>query len=616
MSATSAAVAISELPATTDTAAIHGRILLVDDILDNRIVLKRRLLRRGFDVVEAENGEAALALIENNVFDLVLLDIMMPDISGLEVLSRVRRTRNSAQLPIIMVTANSMSNDVVDALQRGADDYITKPFDFEVALARISTQIERKKISDAAVQREGDRALELQKALAQVNREYEEKKRSESQVRYLATRDQLTGIFNRTHILEAIQHAALEHAAGRASYEILFLDLDRFKSVNDTFGHNVGDKLLREVAQRLRNAVSPQDALARFGGDEFVILHSCEPGAEPGFELADRLIRRVCEAYRFDGHEFIIGVSIGIAAPIERNETPEITIGNADMAMYWAKNDGGNRARSFDREMAQAAHRRLELEHDLHLAIKRGELTILYQPIVRLEDHRIASFEALLRWNHPVHGQIPPAEFVPIAEESGLILSIGEWVLRSACTEAMTWPEEITVAVNLSAVQFERGDLLATVALALARSGLPPQRLELEITESLVLNRAEETLVALRRLRGLGVRIAMDDFGTGYSTLGNLRDLEFDKIKVDQCFVRSLPADEGSRAIVHSISGLVKALGISATAEGVETEDQLKIIRENGINQVQGFFFSKPIPDDQIDETIRLLNGAEPRPAA
>jgi diguanylate cyclase (GGDEF)-like protein len=596
--------------ANPQNPAPHGRILLVDDILDNRVVLKRRLLRRGFDVVEADSGEMALELHASMAFDLVLLDVMMPGISGLDVLGRIRSKHSSQELPVIMVTANSMSNDVVDALKLGADDYVTKPVDFEVALARINTQIERKKIADAASKREGERVIQLQEARAIIDREQEEKKRTESQVRYLATRDQLTQIFNRGYVLDAAKQAAEEHAAGRGSYEILFLDLDRFKSINDSFGHNIGDKILREVAQRLQQTVSPRDTLARFGGDEFVILHSNEAGTEAGTELGSRLIRRICEPYSFDGHEFMIGVSIGIAAPSERNEAPEITIGNADMAMYWAKNDGGNRTRSFDREMAEAAHRRLELEHDLRFAIKRGELNILYQPIVRLSDHRVASFEALLRWTHPTHGQISPAEFIPIAEDSGLIISIGEWVLRSACIEASGWPDEIAVAVNLSAVQFERGGLLESVALALARSGLPPHRLELEITESLVLKRSEETIAALRQLRGLGVRIAMDDFGTGYSTLGNLRDLEFDKIKVDQCFVRSLPVDEGSRAIVHSISGLAKALGISATAEGVETEEQMLIIREHGIGQVQGFFFSKPIADTEIGETIRLLNGS------
>lgn len=541
-------------------------------------------------------------------FDLVLLDVMMPGISGLEVLTQIRRTFTSQQLPIIMVTANSMSNDVVEALKLGADDYVTKPIDFEVALARINTQIERKKAADEASMREGQKAVELEEARALIDREHEEKKRAESQVRYLATKDHLTQVFNRGYIVEAIQRAAQEHAAGRSAYEVLFLDLDRFKSINDTFGHGIGDRLLKDVARRLQHTVSPSDVLARFGGDEFVILRSNEAGAELGAELSERLIRRICEPYLIDGNEFVIGVSVGIAAPLEQGESPDVTIANADLAMYWAKSAGGNKARTFDREMAQAAVRRQVLEQDLRRAIKNDELNIMYQPIIRLRDHRVECFEALLRWTHPKHGQITPSEFIPIAEESGLIVPIGEWILRKACMEAATWPGNIMIAVNISAIQFERSRLVETVALALARSGLPSQRLELEITESLVLRRTEQTIETIRQLRELGVRIAMDDFGTGYSTLSNLRDLQFDKIKVDQSFVRSLPVDEGSRAIVNSISNLANALGINTTAEGVETEEQLLIVREHGITQVQGFFFSKPIASCEIADTIRILN--------
>lgn len=359
------AESFSANPSTSQHPSAQGRILLVDDILDNRVVLNRRLTRRGFEVTEARSGEEALELYANMSFDLVLLDVMMPGISGLEVLTQIRRTVTSQQLPIIMVTANSMSNDVVEALKLGADDYVTKPIDFEIALARISTQIERKKAADRALMREGQKTVELEEARALIDREQEEKKRAESQVRYLATKDHLTEVFNRGYIVEAIQRAAKDHAAGRSSYEVLFLDLDRFKSINDTFGHSVGDRLLREVARRLQHTVSPCDILARFGGDEFVILRSNEAGAEFGTELSERLIRRICEPYLVDGNEFTIGVSVGIAAPLERGESPEITIANADLAMYWAKSAGGSKARTFDREMAQAALRRQELEQDL-----------------------------------------------------------------------------------------------------------------------------------------------------------------------------------------------------------------------------------------------------------
>ena len=307
-------------------------------------------------------------------------------------------------------------------------------------------------------------------------------------------------------------------------------------------------------------------------------------------------------------HHLAVGVSIGIASPCTINEPAEQTIAHADIAMYRAKREGGDRARAFDLEMAETARRRLELEHDLRFALKRGQLNILYQPIVQLSDHTISGFEALLRWNHPKRGTVSPSEFIPIAEETGLIIQIGEWVLRQACTTAMTWPIDIKVAVNLSAIQFQRGQLLATVISALATSGLAPNRLELEITETLLLTDPERTIAMFRQLREIGVQIAMDDFGTGYSSLGYLKEFEFDKIKIDQSFVRSLETDASSKAIVKSISQLARTLGIMTTAEGVETEDQLQLVRSKGIGQVQGFFFGRPIRPDQIEETISILS--------
>lgn len=585
-----------------------GRILLVDDVFDNRIVLSRRLLRRGYEVIEADCGQAALALIAREAFDLVLLDVMMPDLSGLEVLTEIRRTLSSQQLPVIMVTAKTFSHDVVEALQMGADDYVTKPVDFDVALARIVTQIAKKRATEGLrrdLQAGSIALLETRNLLSQ---EHEELQRSTSTARYLATHDALTGMLNRAEFLQAASQAAKDHADGGSPYAVLFLDLDRFKTINDTFGHAIGDKLLREIADRISSTVSPRDAVSRFGGDEFVILHICDAASETAIGLADRLIEKITGSFVIGDHHLAVGVSIGIASPCTINEPAEQTIAHADIAMYRAKREGGDRARAFDLEMAETARRRLELEHDLRFALKRGQLNILYQPIVQLSDHTISGFEALLRWNHPKRGTVSPSEFIPIAEETGLIIQIGEWVLRQACTTAMTWPIDIKVAVNLSAIQFQRGQLLATVMSALATSGLAPNRLELEITETLLLTDPERTIAMFRQLREIGVQIAMDDFGTGYSSLGYLKEFEFDKIKIDQSFVRSLETDASSKAIVKSISQLARTLGIMTTAEGVETEDQLQLVRSKGIGQVQGFFFGRPIRPDQIEETISILS--------
>lgn len=586
-----------------------GRILLVDDVLDNRIVLGRRLQRRGYEIVEADCGEAALELLARETFDLVLLDVMMPGISGLDVVVEIRKTTSSQQLPVIMVTAKSLSDDVVEALQCGADDYITKPVDFDIAHARIAVQINRKRASDTLEQCVKERTAALSEATSQITREVEQKRRSTLRAEFLSRHDPLTKLMNRSAFLDFVTAASEAHAAGGTPYDILFLDLDRFKIINDTFGHAVGDVALRSLAEKLEAIVSPKDALARFGGDEFLVLHACGPGDEPTAMLAERIIRRLTEPMTVDGHEVALGVSIGVAAPAGRYEPAETTIGHADIAMYRAKRDGGNRFRLFDPELADAVRRRSELERDLRIALKSGQFNLVYQPVVDLSDHTISGFEALLRWNHPKRGAISPAEFIPIAEETGIIIQIGEWVLRQACATAMTWPDGTRVAVNLSAIQFERSSVVSLVMSALATSGLPPERLELEITESFILVGAAQTLEALRQLRALGVRVVMDDFGTGYSSLSYLRDFEFDKIKVDQSFIRALPTDEGTRAIVATIARLAHTLGVTTTAEGVETEEQLQHVKTNGIELVQGFFFGKPIMAAEIENAFDAFDG-------
>ena len=595
----------NEAPASD--AACAGRILVVDDMFDNRSVLKRRLVKRGFHVVEAESGPEALDLIASQAFDLVLLDVMMPGMSGLEVLEQVRQSRSSQSLPIIMVTAKSFSDDVVAALQLGADDYVTKPVDFGIALARINTQIARKRAAEAIVVRAERQAFELVEAQQQITLEIEEKQKSEAAVSFLANHDALTGLANRNLFNRQLDNAAAEYRLGGEAMSLLFIDLDRFKAVNDSLGHLVGDKLLKGAASRIASFVVGRDVLARFGGDEFLILHRHAAGSTSAEDLANGIVQAFLEPFAPAGQDLILGVSVGIAPYLDPDSSPEALIGDADVAMYAAKKSGGNRVRSFDRTLADDARRRTELELELQSALKRSELRVLYQPIIALESGAIAAFEALLRWEHPQRGTISPAEFIPIAEETGLIVQIGDWVLREACREAMLWPDHIKVAVNLSSVQFERGNLVASVMNALAAFGLPPARLELEITESLLLVQSNQNLLTLRQLRELGVRIAMDDFGTGYSSLSYLLDFEFDKIKLDQSFVRSLANDDGSRAIVASISNLARNLGITTTAEGVETVEQLDFIRANGMTEVQGFYLGRPMTSASIAGSLDAL---------
>lgn len=587
--------AISPEPAALAALGSAGRILVVDDTFDNRSVLRRRLIKRDFAVVEAENGEEALDLVASQSFDLVLLDVMMPGLSGLEVLLRIRESFTSQQLPVIMVTAKSFSEDVVEALQLGADDYVTKPVDFNVALARIQTQIARKRATDA---QEAKRI----RAEALVSQEVAEKERLGASAAYLAAHDPLTGLANRSAFCAALDEAA--QADG--TFSVLFIDLDRFKAVNDAMGHVTGDELLKRISARIRDVAGEGDRLARFGGDEFLLLHRHAAGSTSAIELGERIIAALCLPFELCGQDLTLGASIGVAEYDATERPVDAIIGDADIAMYVAKRAGGNRVRAFDAQLAQQTRRRTELEIELQLALKRGELTIVYQPIVNLATGAISSFEALLRWESQARGVISPAEFVPIAEETGLIVQIGDWVLREACLEARNWPEGVKVAVNLSTVQFQRGNVVSMVMNALATSGLPPANLELEITESLILAQSDDNLTAIRQLRDLGVRIAMDDFGTGYSSLSYLRDFECGKIKVDRSFVRSLAHDEGSRAIVSSISSLALNLGITTTAEGVETLEQLEIIRSTGLTEVQGYFLGRPVQGSDVSQTVAV----------
>jgi diguanylate cyclase (GGDEF)-like protein len=385
---------------------------------------------------------------------------------------------------------------------------------------------------------------------------------------------------------------------------VLCLDLDFFKQVNDTLGHPIGDALLKHVADRLRHCVRDGDTIARLGGDEFAVVQNGAEQPEGAMVLAQRIIDRISEPYDIEGHHIVIAASIGIAVAPTDGDTAEQLMKSADVALYRAKGEGRGRYRFFEPEMDAAVRSRRSLELGLRKALTHGELELHYQPIVHLQTRKVTCLEALLRWHHPERGLIPPAEFIPLAEEIGLIVPIGEWVLRQACQDAAAWSEEINVAVNLSPAQFKSARLPETVMLALAASGLPPHRLELEITEGVLLVERDTTLAVLHQLRGVGVNIAMDDFGTGYSSLGYLRSFPFDSIKIDRSFVQSLPADESASAIVRAVIGMSDKLGIMTTAEGVETAEQLEGVRAEGCTEVQGFYFSSARPASQIAQLL------------
>ena len=434
-----------------------------------------------------------------------------------------------------------------------------------------------------------------------------EQRRAETRIAHMARHDALTGLANRVLLRERLEEA-LWRSRRADPCAVLCLDLDQFKSVNDTQGHPIGDALLRAVAGRMRQLARETDMIARLGGDEFAIVQESVRQPADATALAQRLIEALGQPFDLDGQPVTTGASIGVAIAPADGADADTLLKNADIALYRAKAEGRHRYCFFAPEMDALMQARRTLEHDLRRAVTRGEFELHYQPIIHLESRTVSGFEALVRWCHPTRGLVSPAEFVPVAEEVGLITRIDEWVLTAACREAASWANGLTVAVNISPAHFRQGGVVAAVAAALASAHLAPPRLEIEITESLMIEDSEATVSALRRLRSLGVRISMDDFGTGYSSLGYLRNFRFDKIKIDQSFIRELPLRPDSIAIVRAVTGLCSSLGMSTTAEGVETEAQLAAASAEHCTEVQGFLFSRPRPASEIPALLRALD--------
>ena len=427
---------------------------------------------------------------------------------------------------------------------------------------------------------------------------------AEEKVRYMAHYDSLTGLPNRFLFNERLDHA-LKHDENGAG--LMYLDLDHFKSINDTLGHPIGDKLLNAVALRLVACVRAGDLIARLGGDEFAILVGGD-NLNAIDQLASRIIEAIGLPFLIDGYEVMTGASIGIAYSPDHGDTPEQLLKNADLALYAAKAEGRGRFIRFENGMDSTAETRRELELDLRSALARDEMRLHYQPLINLSTGEPSGYEALVRWEHHARGNVMPSDFIPLAEETGMVIKIGEWVIRRALAEAATWPEHLSVAVNLSPAQMRSTNLLPTIIHAIGQSGIAPHRLEFEITESVLMNDSEANIAVLHRLSALGIRIALDDFGTGYSSLNYLRSFPFNKIKIDRCFISEIDTREDCRAIVRSVVSLANSLGMTTTAEGVERQAQLDTLRLEGCTEVQGFLFSKAVPSEELSD-LRPIAG-------
>jgi diguanylate cyclase (GGDEF)-like protein len=429
------------------------------------------------------------------------------------------------------------------------------------------------------------------------------RRQAEAQIAHMAHYDALTDLPNRVlfreHLVKALE------SVDRGKLAVLCIDLDRFKAVNDTLGHPIGDALLRAVGDRLQASARPADLVARLGGDEFAIVQAGTEQPIGATALATRLIAEIGKPFELDGHQVVVDASVGISIAPNDGTDPDKLLKSADMALYRAKKDGRDSYRFFEPDMDARMQARRTMEIDLRRALALGEFEVYYQPLITLKTQKISGFEALLRWHHPKRGMVPPLEFIPLAEEIGLIGQIGAWVLKRACLEAVTWPDDIHIAVNLSPAQFKHRAVVLDVVAALGASGLPAHRLEVEITETVLLQDTESTVRILDELRNLGVRISMDDFGTGYSSLAYLQKFSFDKIKIDRSFVKNISERPQSIAIIRAVTALSISLGMKTTAEGVETEEELQTLKDEGCTEVQGYLFSKPVPAAQAAQLLQ-----------
>jgi diguanylate cyclase (GGDEF)-like protein len=564
----------------SDAESAPPRLLLVEDNPGDAVLVREMLrsaLAEGFELIHAARLSEACVRLEADGAACVLLDLSLPDAHGLEALTRLKVA--APEVPIVVLTGHDDERLALSAVQEGAQDYLIKG-----------------RVDDRLISRSIRYAIE--------------RKRAEVELAHQALHDPLTGLPNRTLFLDRLGLALARAQRRDAAVAVLFLDLDRFKVINDSLGHETGDRLLVEVAARLEAVLRPGDTVARFGGDEFTILCDDVDGERDAIVIAERIGEAVASPFVLEDTEAFLTASVGIAMATGLDARPESLIRDADAAMYRAKERGKSRYEMFDEVLRARAVERLEVENALHRAIERGELRVHYQPLVEVRSGAVTGVEALVRWQHPERGLLMPEQFIPLAEETGQVVDLGAWVLRQACAQHRVWARELggepplRLSVNLSARQFQHGDLVAGVVSALEDTGMEASNLCLEITESVVVQETDAALEALDALRALGVLIAIDDFGTGYSSLRLLKGVPADLLKIDRSFVAGLGTDPQDTSIVRTVIRLADALGMDAVAEGVETPVQLAALREAGCRYAQGFHFAEPAPADEIVEFL------------
>ncbi len=616
-----------------------ANILVVDDTPENLHLLSRILTKEGYHVQGVKRGSTALKVIQASSPDLILLDIKIPDISGYEICQQLKENPATQDIPIIFISVLDDVVDKVKALNMGGIDYISKPFHIAEVLARIKNQFnlleakaEIRQLNAELEARVRQRTIQLeaeitqhkrtQKRLKSSNRELEqeikERQRVQRKLLHMAWHDTLTDLPNRALLMSTLSEA-IDRVQQDQNYQfaLLFLDFDHFKLVNDSLGHLVGDELLIAVAFRLRSCLNSQQTLARLGGDEFTILVEEIEDISEVIQIAESILSQFqYPFYLRNTYEIFINASIGIVLGTEDYEQPEEVLRDADAAMYAAKEAGKACYKVFDQTMHTRALIRLQLETDLRLAVERQDFILHYQPIVSLKTGKLLGFEALLRWNHPTQGLIYPDHFIPIAEETGLIVPIGSWVFREVCEQLNLWKNEayyqsrnhpksrFKLSVNLSVKQFLQPNLVSEFQEIMQNHNINGRNLKLEITESSIMKNIEEVIQILQQFRALKIQLSIDDFGKGYSSLSYLQKLPIDTLKIDRSFVKNMDENTDNLQIVQTIVTLAHNLGVGAIAEGIETKQQLSYLRTLGCEWGQGNLFSKPLNSNQAGQLI------------
>ncbi|MBD2345417.1 GGDEF/EAL domain-containing response regulator [Anabaena subtropica] len=589
-------------------------ILIIDDMADNLRVLSSILTREGYNVRKALNWQMAYTACQTLLPDLILLDIMMPEVDGYEVCQKFKAWELTADIPVIFISALDDVFDKVKAFKVGGVDYITKPFELGEVLVRVKNQIELRTarleiltLNAELEQRVKQRTWELEKALQTLQIEVNARQKLQNKLLEMALHDALTGLPNRILFIRRLEKA-LNRAKQEFNYQfaVLFLDCDRFKFVNDSLGHLVGDELLIAVAQRLQACLTPDATLARLGGDEFGILLEDMKDIRMVIQIADRILQQLSITFKLSRYEVFMNVSIGINWGHSGYEQPEYLLRDADTAMYRAKDLGRARYHVFDPVMHQEVIKALEMENDLRRSVEKQEFVIYYQPIISLITGKIAGFEALVRWQHPTNGLISPTEFIPVAEETGLINAINTWVLRSACQQLRIWqshpatPKNLTISVNLSAKLFLQSNFISQIDQIIHETNINPSSLELEITETVIMENNNEIKIILQQLKERGIKLIMDDFGTGYSSLSYLHIFPFNALKIDKSFVNRMLDNQENMGLVPAMISIAGSMGMAAIAEGVETQEQLEQLKTLKCDFAQGYLFSKPIPQNLV----------------